>query len=315
MDAGPNTASAPRQRTPAATFEGKPCEHGHTTRYLSNGKCVECERVYRQRWSADRQAERQARANGQRGVGGAPVVEGKPCKFGHTLVWVSNGKCVECEKERRRQDYAANPAKYKALDAAVHADPVRGAAKQKKTKEWKRAHPERVRQHTHKANVRYREKNRDVLREKNRAYEKANPEIKRASTRRRQAAQQKRVVSWSSKTVEKFAYWMAKAVEQITGEVHHVDHIIPLRAKNASGLHVPANLVVMPGELNARKLNNIDDRQMTARVPLLNTLEELRRVALDYPEIRAGLHRHEDAILELLELDAMLKPMGSALFA
>jgi hypothetical protein len=42
-----------------------------------------------------------------------------------------------------------------------------------------------------------------------------------------------------------------------TGIDWHVDHMIPLQAKKASGLHVAANIQVIPQKLNSRKLNRM----------------------------------------------------------
>jgi hypothetical protein len=54
-------------------------------------------------------------------------------------------------------------------------------------------------------------------------------------------------------------YWLAQDLKRITGEDYHVDHIIPLKGENVSGLHVPWNLQVLPSDINLFKSNKLGE--------------------------------------------------------
>lgn len=52
-------------------------------------------------------------------------------------------------------------------------------------------------------------------------------------------------------------YARAEYLTRVTGVLHHVDHIHPLKHPLCCGLHVPWNLQVIPGKLNSKKSNNL----------------------------------------------------------
>ncbi len=79
-----------------------------------------------------------------------------------------------------------------------------------------------------------------------------------AKSRARKLAKLNRTPAWANKQEIEQIYIECTRVSRETGIKHHVDHIIPLRGKTVSGLHVENNLQIITVEENLRKNNKFD---------------------------------------------------------
>jgi len=91
-----------------------------------------------------------------------------------------------------------------------------------------------------------------------REYARKNPDKRTAIYAKRRAAKLNRIPDWLTKSdwIEiKWAYKIARQLTKETGIEHEVDHIIPLKGKNISGLHCPQNLQILTAKENNIKKN------------------------------------------------------------
>ena len=103
--------------------------------------------------------------------------------------------------------------------------------------------------------------NRDKHKAKCSRWAKNNPATVNARTARRYAAKTKATPAWltqDDRWLIAEAYDLAKIREKLFGFPWEVDHIVPLRGKRVSGLHVPWNLCVVPCSDNRRKSNTFE---------------------------------------------------------
>mgnify|MGYP000263466370 CR=1 FL=1 len=146
----------------------------------------------------------------------------KPCiKCGSAEFYINSNACVACRKANVAKHLATPGGRAMANDASV------------KYKSRVRKTPEGAAKH----------------KEANRSWHKKNPGNGKAKWMRYHAERLKRTPAWADFELIELIY-----AECPVG--YHVDHIIPLRGKLVSGLHVPENLQYLPAAVNCSKGNN-----------------------------------------------------------
>jgi hypothetical protein len=92
-----------------------------------------------------------------------------------------------------------------------------------------------------------------------RIWQANNRDKMNATAMKSQAERSKRKPKWIKDVfLEEIKVWYrrAKLIKQFTGELWEVDHIVPMRGKNVSGLHVPWNLQLLTKKQNREKRNS-----------------------------------------------------------
>lgn len=162
----------------------------------------------------------------------------RPCVRGHTserLTW--SGTCLECRRIRDRSHYK--------LRYETKIKPRISSPENKKKSAQKMALARQSWSEDKKAAY------REAAKLRSREWRKENPKHRNALKSKYLADRNKRMPKWADANEIKKFYLNCPPG-------HHVDHIIPMRGKNVSGLHVHYNLQYLPAIENMRKNNRFE---------------------------------------------------------
>lgn len=125
---------------------------------------------------------------------------------------------------------------------------------------WNKRNKEKMREATKKwvakkkDDPEYRAKKSAITRE----WARKNPDKVAEQSASKRASKLKRKPAWLTKEQKKKIsefYKVAQILSSSLDVQFHVDHIVPLRGKLVSGLHVPWNLTILPAQVNMEKSN------------------------------------------------------------
>lgn len=186
------------------------------------------------------------------------------CKYGVKPV------CKNCKKIRAKKYYEVNIDSKKVKDKLYREKNKESINLLRKERYYSN------RELFLKRGEEYRVNKKELLSLKTRTYYRNNKEIciaranlyaelnkeklrpsKNACTAKRRAFKIDATPSWSEIEEIKELYKLCNKISKETGILHHVDHIVPLRGKNVSGLHVIANLRIIPASENLAKGNKL----------------------------------------------------------
>jgi hypothetical protein len=174
-------------------------------------------------------------------------------------------KCLECINEERRYKKSIDPV----LIAKKEVKVAKGRKPKKKWSEysveqrvsWLKKYKTANKEIISERSKQYSAKNKEAIKARSKIYRQKTPEKQAEYVRRRQASKLQRTPAWLTEDdiwVMREAYKLAKLRTEMFDFSWHVDHVLPLQGETVSGLHVPANLQVIPGLDNLKKHNKVN---------------------------------------------------------
>lgn len=186
---------------------------------------------------------------------------GTTCKYGHLAERRTDCRaCVECDEARK-----ATRAERRKRAAEKWRKANRALAKSR-SDVWKAKYPDRQKRAEDSYRLNNREKcraaglewwrrNKEQQAVIQRAWRLANRPLLAAKSAQRRAVKRKAQPAWANESKIAEIYAIAAWMTANSGEIWHVDHIVPLVSTRVCGLHCEANLTILPAGENLSKSN------------------------------------------------------------
>ena len=178
---------------------------------------------------------------------------GQTCVHGHTDERLtSTGACITCATKYSKKWKIDN------RDAKLVADKKYYSANKDLIQEKQKDYRTSQKEHFWRVRHTYIAANKQKVLGYKAAWKKRNLAKVTFDTVKRNTAKLQRTPTWLTDfdlLKMQCMYSISAMLTRENKEPWHVDHIIPLRGENVSGLHVPSNLQVMRGVDNMKKSN------------------------------------------------------------
>lgn len=180
---------------------------------------------------------------------------GIPCKRGHVAERaVINASCFACASDIAKKSYQKDPnsriaRRMRNYEGNKDAERVK----------MREAYLKRKADNPDTNRLAY-QAHRERRIAESREWAKANPERRRAQHVKRKAAKKNAVPAWYGEFddfVMREAAGLCALRERMTGYAWQIDHMVPLQAREACGLHCAENIQVIPATVNNSKLNKM----------------------------------------------------------